>query len=550
MAVVSGSRPLRDGSGLLGEGLLRSLVVLYAENVDKSFGAVDVIKGLTFIIGDGEHVGLVGPNGGGKSTILRLLAHEHPADDGAIGHRGGALGYLRQEAGLEDDNSLLEELWLAFPEAHATQRRLNEVGDRISAGEGDLDTLIDEQARLFDQFEHMDGYRIESRIGRVLDGLGFDLPDDQEKLCGAFSGGWQMRIALAKVLVRRPENALLDEPTNHLDTKTRAWLAEELVEYPGTILIVTHDGDFLDKVATRIFDLRDGGVDSYYGNYKEFQKQKADRLQEQDKAAGRQERQLAKQERFIERFGAKATKASAVASREKALAKIERIQHTKKEAEVNFQLSAHGRTERDVLMVRQLSHSYDENVVLVDIDLHVERGQKVVFVGPNGSGKSTLLRIAAGQLAPSEGSVEWAERARPGYYDQHQDEALEADRTVIEEVRSVATSEPDVKLRTVLGQFLFRGDDVFKPIRVLSGGERSRVALAKFLIQPTNVLLLDEPTNHLDKTTRRKLIEALEKYEGTIICASHDEAIVEGVASHVYEVKDGACTEILEKRRD
>jgi ATP-binding cassette subfamily F protein 3 len=507
-----------------------------------------VLTDVSFSLGDGDHAGLVGPNGGGKSTILRLLSGEMKPDEGAVGYRGGALGYLRQEAGLESNNTLLAELWLAFPEARAVELQLEDVATKIGSGEGDLDELIDEQAKLFDRFEHMDGYRIEARIGRVLDGLGFE-PEDPQKLCGEFSGGWQMRIALAKALVRRPENLLLDEPTNHLDAKTRDWLSGELQEYPGTVLVVTHDGAFLDKVATRILDLRDKKVDTYFGNYTRYQEQKAARLKEQDHSAARQDRMFAKQERFIERFGAKATKASVVHSREKAIAKIERIERTTKEAEVNFRLQATGRTERDVLMVKHVGHAYDENVVLVDVSLHIERGQKVVFVGPNGSGKSTLLRIIAQLLAPSEGVVEWAERARPGYYDQHQDEALDPDRTVIEEVREVAGGKPDQELRTVLGQFLFTGDSVFKPIRVLSGGERSRVALAKFLIQPTNVLLLDEPTNHLDKTTRRKLIEALTHYEGTIVCASHDAGIVDGVATHVFEVKDGAAREVLSRRK-
>ncbi len=534
-------------SGSLGHPELH---MLYANNVIRSLGAVDLLVDLTFIVGDGEHVGLVGPNGGGKSTILRILAGDQKPDEGEAGFRGGALGYLRQEAGLEDANTLLEELWLAFPEAHAIEKRLEVVAAQIEAGDGDLDELIDEQASLFDQFDHHDGYRIEARIGRVLDGLGFE-PGDERKLCSEFSGGWQMRIALAKVLVRRPENVLLDEPTNHLDTKTRAWLAEELQDWSSAMLIVTHDGDFLDKIATRILELRDKQVLSYAGNYTQFQKLKADRLHAQDQAASRQEREFAKQERFIERFGAKATKASAVHSREKALARIERIQHTQKEAEVHFELTATGRTELDVLMLKNVSHAYSDGVpVLLDVNLHVERGQKVAFVGPNGSGKSTLLRICAGLLSPSEGVVEWAERARPGYYDQHQDEALDRDRSVFDEVRTVAGSVPDVKVRTVLGQFLFRGDDVFKPVRVLSGGERSRVALAKFLIQPTNVLLLDEPTNHLDKTTRRKLIEALQGYQGTIICASHDPGIVDDVATNVYEVQDLAVRELIERRRE
>jgi ATP-binding cassette subfamily F protein 3 len=525
--------------------------MLFAENAAKSFGPNDVIKDLSFIIGGDEKVGLVGPNGGGKSTILRLIAGDHKPDAGAAGHRGGAIGYLRQEAGLVEDNLLVDELWLAFPEAYAVEKRLEEVAGQFERGDGGIEALIDEQARLFEQFERMDGYRIESRIGRVLDGLGFDLPGDTKKRCGEFSGGWQMRIALAKVLVRQPENVLLDEPTNHLDAKTRSWLAEELSSYPGCVLIVTHDGDFLDRVVNRILDLRDGRVESYPGNYSDYQRLKADRLQSQDRAAARQEREMGRQERFIERFRAKATKTSAVQSREKALAKVERVERVRKDAEVHFEITSHGRTERDVLLLQHISHQYaDGPLVLLDVTLYVERGQKVVLIGPNGSGKSTLLRIAAGQFPPTEGQVEWAERARPGYYDQHQDEALDPERTVLDEVRTVAGGEPDVKLRTVLGQFLFRGDDVFKPIRVLSGGERSRVALAKFLIQPTNVLLLDEPTNHLDKTTRRKLIEALQGYQGTILCASHDPGIVEGVATHVYEVKDGVCRELLERRKD
>jgi ATP-binding cassette subfamily F protein 3 len=395
----------------------------------------------------------------------------------------------------------------------------------------------------------MDGYRIETRIGKVLNGLGF-APADRDKQCGAFSGGWQMRIALAKILVRRPDHALLDEPTNHLDAAARAWLADDLEKYPGTLLIVTHDAEFLDRVALRILELREKAVESYTGNYTEYQRQKAEKLQQQDRAAARQEREIARQERFIERFRAKPSKASVVQSREKALAKIERIAHTRKDSEVSFALAVHGRTERDVLLVEDVGHAYGDHVVLVDIDLHVERGQKVAFIGPNGSGKSTLLKIIAGKLDPTEGDVQWAERARPGYYDQHQDEALDGDRSVIEEVRAVAPKEGDTRLRTVLGQFLFRGDDVFKPIRVLSGGERSRVALAKFLIQPTNVLLLDEPTNHLDRSTRRKLIEALEKYDGTIVCASHDPGILERVATRVYEIADGGCREVLDRRKD
>jgi ATP-binding cassette subfamily F protein 3 len=523
--------------------------VFYAEGVHKSYGGLDVLEDVDFVIGDGERVGLVGPNGAGKTTLLRLLAGDEEPGRGRAGHRGGALNYLRQEAGLQPQNTVLDELWLAFSEARAIDHRLAEIAAQIERGEGDVDALVEEQGHLFQEFERLDGYRIESRIGKVLKGLGFR-PADAQKKCGEFSGGWQMRIALAKVLVRRAENLLLDEPTNHLDKAARDWLAEDLTTYRGTVLIVTHDGEFLDRVATRIFELRDRSIEVYAGNYSDYQQQKAARLQQQDRDAARQERELAKQQRFIDRFRAKQSKATVVKSREKAVAKIERIERTKKESEVHIALAAHGRTENDVLVVSELSHAYGDHVVLVGVDLHVERGQKVVLVGPNGSGKSTLLKLAAGFLEPTEGWIEWAERARPGYYDQHQDEALDPRKQVIEEVRFAAPNEADARIRTVLGQFLFSGDDVFKTVNMLSGGERSRVALAKLVLQPTNVLVLDEPTNHLDRTTRRKLLEVLESYEGTILCAAHDPGILERVATHVYEVKDLSVAELIEHRKD
>jgi ATP-binding cassette subfamily F protein 3 len=522
--------------------------MFHADGLSKSFGGLDVLEDVSFVIGAGERVGLVGPNGAGKTTLLRLLAGEEEPDAGTMGHRG-SLGYLRQEAGLDPRHTLVEELWAAFPEARETEARLHEVAGRIERGDGNIDELISQQGELFDRFERLDGYRIERRIGRVLDGLGFE-PSDRSKLCGEFSGGWQMRIALAKVLVRRPECVLLDEPTNHLDAASRDWLAEDLTSQRWTVLIVTHDGAFLDRVTTRILELRERGIESYSGNYTEYQRQKAARLQQQDREAARQERELARQQRFIDRFRAKASKATVVKSREKAIAKIERVERPRRDSEVHITLSADGRTEHDVLVMEGISHAYGDNVVLLDAGLHIQRGQKAVFVGPNGSGKTTLLRIAAGQLHPVEGVVRWAPKARAGYYDQHQDEALDRDRTVLEEAASVAPSEAEVRLRTVLGQFLFRGDDVFKTIDQLSGGERSRVALAKLVLQPSNVLILDEPTNHLDRSTRRKLLEVLEKYDGTILCAAHDPGILDRVATRVYEVKDGSVQELIERRKD
>jgi len=522
--------------------------MLYVDKATKSYGLRDLFTDVTFVIGKRERVGVVGPNGAGKSTLLRLLAGLEAPDSGRAGHRAGEVGYLRQEATFDPVSRLVDELWQAFPDALQARRDLAAIGDSLERGEGGVTELIDRQTTLFERFEALDGYRVEARIGKVLDGLGFT-PGDREKLCRDFSGGWQMRIELAKILAAVPSHALLDEPTNHLDAAARDWLAGYLRDYPGIVVLVTHDGAFLDKVVTRILDLDQGSITSYSGNHSDFVKEKQARLEAHERAVTRQEREIAQQQRFINRFRAKATKARQAKSRERALERTVRLERRRKDREVRFTLSAHGRTEQRVLALKSIAHAFDGEPALLGIDLTVERGEKVVLVGPNGGGKSTLLRVAARLIAPSEGQVEWAERARPAYYDQHQDEALDPTRTVLEEVRAGAAGVPEGRLRAVLGQFLFTGDDAFKPVRVLSGGERSRVALAKFLIQPTNVLLLDEPTNHLDETTRARLVEALNAYEGTIICASHDPAIVHGVATRVYEMKEGEVREILEKRR-
>ncbi|MDA1257254.1 MAG: ABC-F family ATP-binding cassette domain-containing protein [Chloroflexi bacterium] len=522
--------------------------MLFADKLAMSFGTRELFSDVTFVIGEAERVGLVGPNGAGKSTLLRLIAGLEIPESGRTGHRGGDSGYLKQEADLSPEFTLVDELWKAFPEALELRRRLEEISGRLESGDGDVMALVDEQTELYERYDLLDGYRIEARIGKVLDGLGFSRPD-WDKRCTDFSGGWQMRIALAKILASVPKHALLDEPTNHLDTAARDWLAEYLNDYPGAVVIVTHDGEFMNKVVTRILELDQGEITSYTGDFSSYLVEKKARAEARERARLRQQREITRQRRFIDRFRSKATKATQVRSRELALEKIEIIEPVKKAAEVRFALQANGRTEREVLKIRNLAKSFDAEPVLLDVNMDVERGQKVCLVGANGGGKSTLLRLAVGSLDPDEGQIEWAERARPGYYDQHQDEALDPERTVLEEVRDGSNGAPDVRLRSVLGQFLFSGDDVFKPVKVLSGGERSRVALAKFLIQPTNVLLLDEPTNHLDRATRVRLIEALSSYDGTIICASHDPGIVNGIATHVFEVKDGEAKEILEMRK-
>ncbi|MDA1297338.1 MAG: ABC-F family ATP-binding cassette domain-containing protein [Chloroflexi bacterium] len=521
--------------------------MISAENLEMSFGSRQLFAPATFTISSGQRAGLVGPNGAGKSTLLRLIAGEMKPTSGRAAITGGEVAYLKQEADIGLDVPLREEMWNSLPEVNAVRHRIDEIESAMTTEPERAIELSNELDLQHDRFRMLGGSRVEPDIMRVTKGLGFTA-QNMDKLCGDFSGGWRMRISLAKILVRQPQHLMLDEPTNHLDRAAREWLREELAEYPGTVLIVTHDGDFLDHVVNRILSIEHGRVVPYAGNYSQFLEERGVRAEQQSTAADRQQRQIAQKERFIERFRSKATKARQVQSRIKMLEKIERIEKPETTSAAKFRIRSSGRVERVVLNVRSLGHEWEGAPVLVDVGLEVERGQKVALVGPNGGGKSTLLRILAGEVPRTEGEVVWAERARVGYYAQHQDESLDRRETVLGEVRKAAGDQPDGTLRGVLGRFLFSNDDVFKSVSMLSGGEKSRLALAKFLIEPNNVLLLDEPTNHLDAVTRDELLSALDEYDGTIICASHDPAIVDEIATHVYAVENGEVT-LAEVRR-
>ncbi len=512
--------------------------MISAENLAMAFGPRQLFAPANFTISNGQRVALVGPNGAGKSTLLQMIAGLLTPSSGRANVVGGELAYLRQESDIGLDLPLREEMWNALPEANAVRLRIAAIENEMVTNPERVEELSTELDRAQDRFRILGGQRAEPDISRVTEGLGFS-KQDMDKLCGEFSGGWRMRISLAKILVRRPEHLLLDEPTNHLDRDARHWLQGELSEYPGTLVIVTHDGSFLDRVVNRVLSIEHGRVVPYAGNYSQFLDERAENEERQMNASERQSRQIAQTERFIERFRSKATKARQVQSRIKMLEKIERIDRPQSVTATNFRIRSTGRVERVVVEVGSLGHEWEGAPVLLDVALEVERGQKVALVGPNGGGKSTLLRILAGEVEPTEGKVRWAERARVGYYAQHQDESLDRRETVLGEVRKAAGKQPDGTLRGVLGRFLFSADDVFKSVAMLSGGEKSRLALAKFLIEPNNVLLLDEPTNHLDAVTRDELLSALDEYDGTIICASHDPAIVDEIATHVYGVESG-----------
>jgi ATP-binding cassette, subfamily F, member 3 len=515
--------------------------MIVVDNLTKTFGGRNLLSTVSFTVSSGEKVGVVGPNGAGKTTLLKMIAGDEPMSAGQVNITGGELAYLHQESDVDLDRDLGEEMWSALPELNRLRKRIAEIEESLILEEGDTSNLLSELDDSHGRFKVLGGNGVDSSIARVITGLGFS-NDDINKPCGDFSGGWRMRISLAKILLRRDEHLLLDEPTNHLDKTAKSWLAQELAEYPGAVLMVTHDGDFLEKVSTRVLDVEHGKVQSYPGTFSEYKLGKSTRQGQLDLQADRQEREIARQEQFIDRFRSKATKARQVQSRIKSLDKMDRVERMTSSKATKFQIKSSGRVELKVLDANSISHDWEDSPVLLDVSLEVERGQKVALIGHNGGGKSTFLRILAGEVKPTEGAVNWAERANRGYYAQHQDESLDLDSTVLESVRESAQDQPDGALRGILGRFLFSRDDVYKSVRMLSGGEKSRVALAKFLVQPNNVLLLDEPTNHLDVATRQELLNALGDYDGTIICASHDPAIVEEIATHVYTVENGEIT--------
>ena len=512
--------------------------MLVVEKLTKSFGARDLLSDVSFTVNPGEKVGVVGPNGAGKTTLLKIIAGDERLNAGKVITSEGALSYLHQEADVNLESSLNEEMWSALAELSMLNSRISIVEESLIIGDGDLDVLSDELNKLNERFKLLGGNSVDASIGRVTSGLGFSNAD-LEKPCGDFSGGWRMRISLAKILLKRDEYLLLDEPTNHLDKTSKEWLSQELSEYPGAVLMVTHDSGFLETVATRILDVGYGTVESYHGTFSAFLKGKKMRQEQLDAYADRQEKEIARQEVFIDRFRSKATKASQVQSRIKTLDRMERVERMADSKTAKFKIQSIGRTDLKVLNAESISHDWDDSPALLDVSIEVQRGQKVALIGPNGGGKSTFLRIIAGHVNPLEGSVVWSEKAKVVYYAQHQDESLDLELNVLESVRQSAGNQPDGALRGILGRFLFSSDDVFKSIKMLSGGEKSRVALAKFLVQPSNVLLLDEPTNHLDAATRKELLGALKEYDGTIICSSHDPAIVDEIATHVYSVNDG-----------
>ncbi|WP_287129289.1 ABC-F family ATP-binding cassette domain-containing protein [Candidatus Cyanaurora vandensis] len=516
--------------------------MLRLERISKIYPTGEVLKDINWEVKSGDRIGLVGANGAGKSTQLKIIAGETEPTSGEIIRPASLhIAYLNQEFEVDPAHTIREECWTVFKEANRVQLALADLQREMDvAGPAELDRLIHKLDRLQREFEAQDGYTLETRIDKVLPEVGFQL-EDAERLVGAFSGGWQMRLGLCKILLQQPDLLLLDEPTNHLDLETISWLEEYLRSLSTPMVIVSHDREFLDRLCTQIVETERGVSASYLGNYSAYLLQKSEGRQTQQSAYERQQKELEKQQAFVDRFRASATRSTQAKSREKQLDKIERIEAPTGDARtLHFRFPTAPRSGREVVMIKDLTHTYGEKILFLGANLLVERGDRIAFLGPNGAGKSTLLRFIAGMETPLEGLVKQGEHhVTPGYFEQNQAEALDLAKSVMETIHDEMPQWTNEEVRTLLGRFLFSGDTVFKNVAALSGGEKARLALARMLLRPANLLMLDEPTNHLDIPAKEMLEEALQHYEGTVLLVSHDRYFLSQVANKIVELRDG-----------
>jgi len=511
--------------------------MLQLRGVNKFFADRRIFDAIDWHVRPTDRIGLCGENGAGKSTLLKLLAGKVEADGGQVqSAKGTTFGYLPQD-GLEyKGRSLFAEVHSALEELLAIQTELTDLEIVLTGKHEPAD--LDRYAELQTLFEDRGGYSMEAEVGKVLGGLGF-APSDYERPCEQFSGGWQMRIALAKLLLQRPTLLLLDEPTNHLDLPARDWLEDYLCHYPYAVVLVSHDRFFLDQVVGRIVEIWHGKLTEYPGNYSKYLTTRDERVKALRAAKSQQDDEIAKTEAFISRFRYQANKAALVQSRIKQLDKVERISLPPERKKIAFSFPAPPKGGRIALELKKAGQTYGELKVLDSIDLLVEQGERIALVGPNGAGKSTLMRLLAGVEAPASGERIAGHNLAQAYFAQNQAEELNPEREVLAEISADSPYEMVPKLRNILGSFLFSGDEVEKKVRVLSGGERNRLALAKLLLRPANLLLLDEPTNHLDLQSKQVLLDALKGYKGTVVFVSHDRYFVDQLASRVLEVGAG-----------
>ncbi len=516
--------------------------MLRLEHINKIYPTGEVLKDVNWEVKPGDRIGLVGVNGAGKSTQLKIIAGEiEPTAGEVIRPTNLHIAYLTQEFEVDPSRTVKEEFWRAFGEANRVHESLARVHqDMESANPQELDKLIDKMDRLQRKFEGLDGYGLEAKIEKILPEMGFE-QSDGDRLVSAFSGGWQMRMSLGKILLQKPDLLLLDEPTNHLDLETIEWLETYLKGLTTPMVIVSHDREFLDRLCTQIVETERGVSATYLGNYSAYLQQKAEAQAAQLSTYERQQKELEKQQAFVERFRASATRSTQAKSREKQLDKIERVEApTGGLRTLHFRFPPAPRSGREVILIEDLVHSYDDKILFLEANLLIERGDRIAFLGPNGAGKSTLLRLIMGMEQPTEGTVKLGDHnVISGYFEQNQAEALELTKTVMETIHDEVPDWDNQEVRTLLGRFLFSGDTAFKQVAALSGGEKARLALAKMLLRPANLLILDEPTNHLDIPAKEMLEESIQHYDGTVIVVSHDRYFISQVANKIVEIRDG-----------
>jgi ATP-binding cassette subfamily F protein 3 len=522
--------------------------LLSLDHISIQFGGRVLFRDLSCVVSPHDRIGLVGANGTGKTTLLKIICSQVTPDSGTLSRaKYVTVGYLPQEGVAAAGKTLHEEAESAFEDVLEVQRELEEAQANIGSldpGGPDYNETLEILGELQHKLEDLDAFRMRSKVERVLMGLGFAM-EDFERRTEEFSGGWQMRIELAKLLLRQPSLLLLDEPTNHLDLESLQWLEEYLRNYHGAVILVSHDRAFLDNLCSKTFALGLGRMEYYAGNYSFFEQEREKRRELQLSAYKNQQEQIKHTQQFIDRFRYKATKASQVQSRIKQLEKLELIEIEPEEEEIRFDFPPAQPSGRIVLELKGISKSYGEKRIFEGLDYKIERGDRIAVVGVNGAGKSTLSRILAGVEPTDAGDRIIGHNVTLSYFGQHQAEELDLSKDALGIVDEVAQGEVRKKLRTILGAFLFHSDDVFKRVSVLSGGEKSRLALAKMLLQPSNFLIMDEPTNHLDMRSKKVLQEALSSYGGTFLIVSHDRAFLDPIVNKVLEVQGGGVRTYL-----
>lgn len=529
--------------------------MLQLKGVSYTIGERTLFQGIDWFLRSERRAALIGPNGAGKTTLFRVITGELQQDSGEIIRpKGYRIGYLPQEEMDVQGESVLDTAMKGHQEIALVERQLVEFHEALDAGSADQSRLLTKLGDLEHRYEVLGGYKLEAKSKSILSGLGFKVTEFQSPL-SELSGGWRMRVYLARLLLDNPDLLLLDEPTNHLDLPSLEWLEQYLLQFSGCVVIISHDRFFIDRLAHEIYELDQGKFERYAGNYHFYEREREKRLGLLLKRRESQEAERKRQERFIERFRAKNTKASQVQSRIKHLAKIEEVKVTPPPQRIHFQLHVPVSSYKEVLQIEDLYFRYDESWILRDINCTVSRGERVALVGPNGAGKTTLTKLVVQKLQPQKGKISLGKRTVIGYYAQHQLEMLNPEETIYNEVLHTSVSNHIPHIRNILGAFQFSGDDVFKKIKVLSGGEKARVSLAKILLSPVNFLIMDEPTNHLDMISVESLEQALSNYEGTLLVISHDRYFLDKIVGRVFELRaaqlevfHGNYSDYLEKR--